>query len=49
MISKSVLVIAFGLAIAKSKQVESNIFYPLYTIIEPYASKSTHWAISPMH
>ena len=34
MISKSVLIMGFGLAKAKSQQAESHLLYPLCTIID---------------
>ena len=35
MFSKSVLIMGFGMAKAKSQQAESHLLYPLCTIIEP--------------
>ena len=40
MISKSVLIMGFGLAKAKSQQAESHLLYPLCTIIDTGPSKT---------
>ena len=33
-VSKSVLISRFGLAIAKSRQAESNMFCPIFMVLE---------------
>ena len=48
MISKSVLIIPFGLAKAKSRQAESHMSYPVCTIIVQVRLEHYHITLCPM-